>query len=413
MALAAHVARFFSLLLGALTVLSAYGTARAVFPKSEALASLAAALVAFNPQFLFISAAVNNDNLVIAASAAGVWVSVYLVGKYGLRQSSARPAGDNATRPPVWDPSGPTVWELGLLGVLAGVAALAKLSGLALAGLAGLALVITASRRATPFRTLIIWGLVTGVAMLASVGWWYGRNLILYGDPLGLQAMFDILPWRAAPPSPAELLAQRAGGLAFGLGRVRLVQRSGRELALRDIYRPEPGRAGRIDRRLAGQAGPMRRLLGPTARQRTNGGETQAATPPRRSRGRLLTQLSLLAMWVLVVVLALLTWAQMRYPQGRLLFPAMSAAAVLLALGLAGWVPRRLHGAAASVVATGLGILAVVALGRWIVPAYAAPQLLAATTQAPGGLSADFGDSYNWRAMSWTRPRPSPVARSN
>jgi len=74
-ALAAHVARLFSVLLGAFTVLAAYGAALAVFPGRQALAVTAAALVAFNPQFIFLSAAVNNDMLVIAASAGGVWLA--------------------------------------------------------------------------------------------------------------------------------------------------------------------------------------------------------------------------------------------------------------------------------------------------------------------------------------------------
>ncbi len=81
----------------------------------------------------------------------------------------------------------------------------------------------------------------------------------------------------------------------------------------------------------------------------------------------------------------------MRYPQGRLLFPAISSAAVLLAVGLLGWLPRRLHAAATLLIAAGLSILAAFALGRWIVPAYAAPQLLPASADVPNPLSADFG----------------------
>jgi len=388
-ALAAHVARFFSLLLGAITVLAAYGTTRAILPKQRALAALAAALVAFNPQFLFISAAVNNDNLIIAASAAGVWLAVRLVGRYGVRM--ARPAVSGASpapmgKKPVWDPTGPKVWELLLLGVVVGVAALAKLSGLALAGVVGLALVITAWRRAAPFKTLLIWGLIAGGAALLTGGWWYGRNLILYGDPLGLQAMFDILPRRAAPPTAAELLARgqgvwRSAWAVFGWFNVAA------DNWLYAIYSALS---------LAGLAGlivawPARWLFGRRAARGATPSERTAPIIPGRS-SIVIPQLALLVIWVGIVVLALIAWAQMRYPQGRLLFPAISSATILLALGLAGWLPRRLHVVLAPLVAAGLAALAVIALGQWIVPAYAAPQLLPATAEVPNRLGADFGN---------------------
>jgi hypothetical protein len=80
------------------------------------MAAVAAARVAFNSQFLFLSAAVNNDLLVSATSAGGVWLAVCLLG----REDS------------------PSLWQLILFGVLVGLAAASKLSGLALAGLASL-----------------------------------------------------------------------------------------------------------------------------------------------------------------------------------------------------------------------------------------------------------------------------------
>ena len=293
-------------------------------------------------------------------------------------------------RAPGWDRTGPTVGELLLLGSVTGVAALAKLSGIALAAVAGLALVLIAWRRATPFRTLVIWGLITGAAMLVTAGWWYARNLVLYGDPLGLKAMFDILPRRAVPPTPAELAARaqgvwRSAWAVFGWFNVAAGE------WLYTIYTALclTGLAGLV------VAWPLRRWFARPARGRpTRDGHApeDPAIPAGRSTGPRVLQLALLVVWVVLVVLALVSWAQMRYPQGRLLFPALSAAAALLAFGLAGWAPRRWHGALAAVMAGSLAILAAVALGRWIVPAYAAPQLLPATADVPNRLSVDFGD---------------------
>ncbi len=80
-ALAAHVARFFSIFLGALTVFFTYLIGRTVFPSRPAISLGAALLVAFNPQFLFLSGAVNNDNLVTMTGAAGVLLAVTALGR--------------------------------------------------------------------------------------------------------------------------------------------------------------------------------------------------------------------------------------------------------------------------------------------------------------------------------------------
>lgn len=387
--LAGHLVRLFSVLLGAVTVLAAYGTALAIFPRRRALAGLAAAFVAFNPQFIFLSAAINNDNLVNAACAAGVWLLIVLVGQ--REPALVRNGDQGASAPLPAMPFGlqkaPSSWQLLLLGLLIGTAALAKLSGLALAGLAGLALIIIAVRR-RKLKDLIWWGLLVGVVTLAVAGWWYWRNWQLYGDPLGLQAMFDILPRRTAPPTVDELLARgqgvwRSAWAVFGWFNVP---------AAPWFYAIYTALC------LAGLAGlvfvwPWRMFSRQKARKAQGPGAPTVSwfdkivSPEERV---ILSQLALLAIWVLVIFLALVNWAQMRYPQGRLLFPAISAAAVLVSFGLAAWLPRRLHGPLAVVLATSLLILATLPPWLWIAPAYAAPDRLPAGAEAPHGAQADF-----------------------
>lgn len=362
---AGHMARFLSLLFGAVTVLATYATAVTIFPRSPALAALAAGLVAFDPQFLFITSSVSNIGLVTAASAAGVWLSVRLVARYAV------PTAPEGTSPA----GGPRMWELLLLGALAGIAALTQLSGLALTGLAGLALLIVAWRRRTPFLTLVRWGAIMAAALLVVAGWWYARNLVLYRDPLGLQAMFDVLPKRATAPKLSELLARAEGvwrsmWAVFGWFNVLADQRVYALYSTLSVA----GLAGIV------LARPVRRL----ARSRRPG--------PREAIWQRLLLLGLLALWVLVMLLAVLKWTQMRYPQGRLLFPALSSAAVLLAFGLTGWAPRRLQAALSGTVIAGLAVLAVISPFVWIQPAYARPALLPASAALPNPVSAVFGD---------------------
>ncbi|MGB4979049.1 MAG: glycosyltransferase family 39 protein, partial [Anaerolineae bacterium] len=75
--LALHLVRFFSILLGALAIWATYQTLALIVGAQPAL--LGAALVAFIPQFVFISAAASNDNAINALAALVLWRVVHLV----------------------------------------------------------------------------------------------------------------------------------------------------------------------------------------------------------------------------------------------------------------------------------------------------------------------------------------------
>ncbi len=371
--LAGHLARFFSLLLGAVTVLSAYGIALCLFPGRRAVAVLAASLVAFNPQFLFITSSITNIALVTAACSAGVWLCVRLLDRYAR---GPHDAGAGRQAAPRGFLAGPTLVELLLLGTLVGVAALAQLSGVALVGLAGLTLLAVAWRQRAPFRNLVLWIVIVGAAAFLVAGWWYVRNLALYGDPLGLQAMFDVLPKRAARPTLGELVA-RAQGVWRSMWAV---------FGWFNVIAPEWVYAVYAAVSLVGLAGllfawPARRIASARGR-RVRVGEAEARFP---------LQFLLLLVWIGVMLLLVFVWTQMRYPQGRLLFPALAAISVLLAFGITNWFPPRLDRALAVVLPAGLGVLAVVAPLAWIAPAYAAPVLLDAAARVPNPVDVDFG----------------------
>ena len=174
-ALAVHLVRFLSVLLGACVVYLTYSLALEVSPQRSDLALAAAALVAFNPMFLFISGSVNNDNLIVPLATLILCLVVRT-----LRQG--------------WLSNGRAV----LLGLLLGLAALTKLSGLALLPLTAAVLVVVAARRRAS-GALFRWGALIAVPVLVVAGWWYLRNWQLYGDPTGFNAMLDIAGRRPEP----------------------------------------------------------------------------------------------------------------------------------------------------------------------------------------------------------------------
>lgn len=164
--LAVYVVRLFSIMLGAVTVCAVYAAARVLLPGCQAAALLAAGLTAFNPQFLFISASVNNDTLVTALNSVVIWRMLVLL-RDGFR-----------------------VRDSLLLAVLIALATLSKLSGLVLVPVVALAGGYVAVRD-RDWRGLVQLGAAMVTAWVLLAGWWYLRNLILYDELFGTQRMLD------------------------------------------------------------------------------------------------------------------------------------------------------------------------------------------------------------------------------
>lgn len=328
-ALAVHLIRFLSVALGAGTVSFTYLLARELLPGRRFLPLVAAALVGFNPQFCFISAAVSNDNLITFLAAGNLFLSVrYLSGRLGRK--------------------GVALW-----GVLLGLAALSKVSGLLLLVLALVGIGLAAwRRRGSPRPFLAEAGLLLGVWALVA-GWWYLRNWLLYGEPTGTSAMIAVAGERSTPISwPSFLHELRGLRVSYWgvLGWFNI-------LAWPWLYRVAD---------LLGVLAVAGLFLGAW-----------------RSRRRLWNDLRAVAalalvLWIVLMAVSLLFWtSQTPGSQGRLLFPASPALAVL---GVLGWshlplVGRR--GWVFGLLAAGLAALAVATPFVYIRPAYARPPLLA------------------------------------
>ncbi len=163
--LALHVTRFFSILLGAVTLWASFQAVAPII--GSAWAVIGVAFFAFIPQYVFISAAATNDNAVNALAALALWRVVVLV----LRE------------PPLYQPAALRRLRIDYLfmGVLLGLAALSKLSALGLVGIAGLAVLWVSWRWRSirPIWEAIVW---IGVPAALIAGWWYVRNYLLYSD---------------------------------------------------------------------------------------------------------------------------------------------------------------------------------------------------------------------------------------
>jgi len=362
-ALAVHLIRLLSVLLGAATVYLTYRIALAVFPGNAALALGAASLTAFNPMFLFISASVNNDNLAIALSSLALLQTILLVkGHYPKAQVFF-------TSKKAWL----------LLGVTLGLAALTKLSALGLIPLALLAAALSVLRqpswfqgapgissppglrtgqpaRTRPFHALTSIALAFGrdsalilLPVAAIAGWWYVRNWQLYGDLTGLNVMLAIAGTRPSPPGLWGLVRELEGFRISYWGLFGAVN------VLMDnwVY------------------GLLNTLMAVAALGLALGG--LRALRARRVKW----EFCLVALWPAIVLAALVRWTSLTLAsQGRLMFPAIAALSLLLILGLSALWPRK----DTAPLSAGLGgllfALALLAPFRYIIPAYPGPELL-------------------------------------
>jgi len=332
---AVHVMRLLSALLGGVTVVAVYMAARLAFPALEEAALLAAALVAFNPQFAFMGGVVNNDNLVNCLTAVAVALTLYCLA-HGF------------------------TWRRALaLGLVCGLAPLAKLGGLTALAFAGMGLLINYRSRITNHESrtnhlslLIGHCSLVIVTFLAVAGWWFIRNWALYGDPTGTNRMLSIYGGRGGWPShlviPEILYTFRSYWAAFAC-----------ELS---FPRPIHWIFGLlVGLSLVGWVRLWRTMPNPLPPQSWGG-----------PRGGHLHSPSILLLWIALVVVSWVRWNQITYaPLGRLFFQANAAIAPLLAYGLARLTSRPRW----ILAGVGAGLYALALAGALFVvrPAFALP----------------------------------------
>ena len=361
-ALGLRLARLASVLMAAVTVLLTVALGWRLFPERPLVGLLAGCLTAFNPQFLFISSAVNNDNL-LAATATGAW--------WQVSRALDRPAG--------WRP-----WSY--VGLWVGAAMLAKTSGVMVAVGVGVALVVLGWRRRSAQLALRA-GLAVALPALLLTAPWFIRNQLVYGDPVGW-SMYqqlgygDVQPaafgWNEATqflsvqfrsfwgvfgwmnvPAPGWFYGLVLALVVVGLGGFvwQAVRGDGGHQTLEGsgyLWKPKGLRASPDSKAATGS-------LSAVAGDRRDG--------PGPDHTLALLLLAALALSFQAMLTAIVTRCDPSCYQGRYLFPVIGPLMLLLSYGLLGWF-RRVSGLWAGGLSLALVGLAVYTPFAVIRPAY-------------------------------------------
>lgn len=400
--LAVRIVRLFSVLLGTVTVYLTYRLGREVEPERPEIALGAAALNAFLPMFLFISGAVNNDNLAIPLASLALLIMVRIV---------ATPRdGGRAPSPIAWLALGAVIGlavltkegTLGLLPMAFGTAVVAAWQ--AWAGRPGSDHGPQRLRSSASLRGLwpaagglLLSLLFVAIPILVIAGWWYYRNIVLYGDWLGWNAFIAVLGERARPASLLQLWGERRGFLMsfWGLfGGVNVPMAGWTYVILNGVM-------------LLSVIGFLVYFVRVVReewvifRASTERWHARLLRPVER-RSALIVYLLFSA----AVVYGLIQWATTTWSsQGRLVFTALSPLLVLMSLGLAGWLPRRPSIAVLASVSGFMFIVAALAPWTWIRPAYRPPTIVGPLSQTA---DVTFGNALRLVTYEVDRDRVLP-----
>lgn len=386
--LAVHIVRLLSVLMGAATVWLTYKIALELFPDREYLALGAAAINAFTPMFVFISGAVNNDNLTMLLCSLALLLMVKRLRESS--ESATQRLGNFGLSAGRWLP----------LGIVLGLGALTKTSALALLPIAALAISVVAWRKES-WAEFFAGAAATAIPVLLIAGWWYLRNIHLYGDPTGINAFIEVLGRRAAPADLAQLWGERWGFMLSYWGLF-----GGVNVPLDEwVYHVLNALA------IIGAAGVVIYFVAITWRWFREDPIVSWRDFAYEFRDFVQGRAPILLVGLFgVIVVALLTqWASVTWSsQGRLVFSAISTWSIFLALGIATVATSRL--ARPSLAAISIFMFGVSSLAPFttIAPAYARSAPLAARPETAEALDVTFGDRLKLIGAQTRAPTAQP-----
>jgi hypothetical protein len=372
--LAMHLGRLVSVIAGVLLAAATYALGRAIWPAWYAGPLAAAAFVAFLPESLFIGGAMSNDMLAAMWSALALWLALW-----------ARGAGGAI-----------------LAGLAMGLAFLTKASTVGLWPVVCAAMLINRrypkdTRWTTDHGVPLGYGraiaekpnghslrksagraiLAGVVASLTAIPWLW-RNWRLHGDPLGWPLMLATIDRRQGPLSAGDLAALARGWFFSFWGKTG----GAGQLAL-----PAPFYAAWALLILAAATGGLiawrREDRGPVRQVRPAGWVVLLGAP-------------------LMTVLSILSYSRVALgtDQGRLLFPALAPIAILLVLGVAGWLRPKDYRWLPVGFGAGMAVIALLALGTGILLPFAPPAPSGELTAATA-VHEVFGGRLELLAYRW------------
>jgi 4-amino-4-deoxy-L-arabinose transferase-like glycosyltransferase len=344
-ALAWHLARLVSVGLGAVAVWAIYRLGRELFPDRPEIGLGMAALTAFTPQFLFMTAVFNNDNAATAMSALVLWQVAVLL------RHNALPAR-----------------RLALLGLLLGLGLLSKSNLIALLPIVALAiLIVWWKHQPHRMKALLAAGLLTfGLAGLLS-GWTYVRNWIVFGDPLGLSFVLATNPLRQGSLT-LDVLTWLFQGLSrsFWLGWIGIELDAWIYLIIHGLC-------------LVGLLGWILWLV----------------LRRRQIAAYVGWTFALLGLHVGLTLAWLIRWTAIveGTDQGRLIYPLLPTVMLVLVAGLVVWLPQKLRAWGTGSLAAAWLALAVITPGRYLAPVHGPPETAVSLPSEAIPLGVCFGDA--------------------
>jgi hypothetical protein len=377
-ALAVHIGRWWSLFFGLVTVVCTFLIGRQLFPSSLSLALTATALTALTPQFLRVSATVSNDSLSAALASLTVWLALKFTEPFRWPASATAKSwsADLSLHSRVYSVLPPL-----LLGLLAGLALLTKLSSLSTAFLAGYIifwrLFFLSELHERPLQTMLRWLLFIAAVMAAMTGWWFLRNYQLYGEWLAIETHLNLAGrGHLSLADVWELRAEveRAYWATFGWGQIRPPEW---------VFRLLSWFFG------LGLGGLVLALLA-----RLIQGDKSRLLPLNLSQIHFAPILFLL-FWAGLNLILYLRWVMEvgSVSHTRLLFPAITAISLLLAVGWHALLPRSFAAWFSSLTGVGLLLLNLYSLGWLITPAFQPNEQINLMSDRATPLNLTFVDS--------------------
>jgi hypothetical protein len=375
-ALAIHIGRWWSLFFGLITVACTFLIARHLFPNNLPLTISATALTALTPQFIRVSATVSNDSLSAALASFTVLVALKFTepplsrvageGRFAntsffatIGRFTFRGIGKEINSPLLPRPLAPLHYHYAfLLGLLAGLALLTKLSSLSVFFLVVFIvfwrLFFTSELHQHPIQNMIRWLLIIAGITAVLNGWWFFRNQRLYGEWLAIETHLNLAGRGHLTLSEIWGLraeAERAYWATLGWGQIRPPEW---------VYQLL-GWFTRLGLIGLGLAGLVKLAQG-----------TRSKPIPLNLRTISYEKIIFLAFWAGLNLALYGRWVMAvgSVSHTRLIFPAITAISLLLALGWHAWLPRPLESWFAGLLAAGLLTLNIYNLGWLIYPAF-------------------------------------------